>query len=232
MKISPDDILRQYIGQSEERMRAVFLIAKEKAAESGKTAALFIDECDNLFRKPGKSDSEVSSNITSIFQECMNGIDEPKGQLIVLGATNYMDELPESIKSRFADKIEIKLPDTKERIAIMKLNIKSSHSLTDEDFALCADMTEGKSGRDIFNLIKGAERARIKEAIDHCGDWCKNGKDQFIPCFHSLDHPCRDKESGTFEEVKKRTKTREFRPRPLAMKHIETGIDDEHEEEG
>ena len=43
IKISPDDILIEFIGKSEERMRGVFLIAKEKAAETGKTAVLFID---------------------------------------------------------------------------------------------------------------------------------------------------------------------------------------------
>ena len=225
IKISPDDILRQYIGQSEERMRAVFLVAKEKAAVSGKTAVLFIDECDRLFRKPRDNDCEVTSNITGIFQECMNGIDEPKGQLIVLGATNYMDELPKPIKSRFAPTIKLNLPDRNERIAILKFNMKSSHSLTEDDFARFADMTDGYSGRDIFNLItNGAEPARKKEAREHCGAWCKNEKDQYIPCDHSLDHPCRDKETGTLIAVKKRTKTVQFRARPLAMKHIEIGI--------
>ena len=226
ISISTDNILRKYIGQSEERMRAAFLIAKEKAAESGKTAVLFIDECDRLFRKPGKDNCEVSSNITGIFQECMNGIDEPKGQLIFVGATNYKDELPDPIKSRFACKIEVKLPDTKERIAILKSIVKSNHSLTEDDFARFADMTDGYSGRDIFNLTtKGAEPARKNEAKDHSGAWCKNEKDKYIPCYHSLDHPCRGKETGTLKEVKKRLKTEHFRPRPLAMKHIEMGID-------
>ena len=226
IKISPDDILNEFIGKSEERMRGVFLVAKEKAAETGKAAVLFIDECDRLFRKPGRNDCEVSSNITGIFQECMNGITEPKGQLIVLGATNYKEKLPSPILSRFANKIQIDLPGVEERIAIAKLNIKSSHSLTDDDFARFAEMTEGYSGRDIFNLItKGAKPAARAEAIHHNGAWCKNEEDRYIPCYHSLDHPCRAKESGTFTEVKERTRTVEFRPRPLAMKHIESGID-------
>ena len=225
MSISFADILTEYIGKSEERMRAVFLIAKEKAVESGKAVLLFIDTCDRLFRKPGKNDSEVSSNITGIFRECMNGIDEPKGQLIVLGATNYKNKLPEPILSRFAYTIEINLPDRNERIAILKLNIKNIRcSLTDDDFARFADTTDGFSGRDIFNLIKVADRVRKTEAKEHCGAWCKNDQDCFIPCFHSLDHPCRGKESGTFKQVRERTKSSDFRPRPLAMKHIEIGI--------
>ena len=208
IKISPDDILREYIGKSEERMRGVFLLAKEKAAESGKTAVLFIDDCDRLFRKPGRNECEVASNITGIFEECMNGITEPKGQLIVLGATNYKGKLPSPILSRFANKIEVNLPGREERIAIVKRNIKSSHSLTEDDFTRFAVMTDGYSGRDIFNLIKnGAEPARKKEAREHSNAWCKNENDCYIPCYHSPDHPCRGKESGTLREVKQRTKS-------------------------
>lgn len=224
-KISPDDILDEFIGKSEKKLRAAFLMAKEKAVEAGKTAVLFVDECDRLFRKPGRNDCEVTSNITGIFQECMNGITEPKGQLIVLGATNHKEKLPTPILSRFAYKIQIKLPDEEERIKIAKRNIKSSHSLSEDDFARFAALTDGYSGRDISNLFKtGAELARKKEAIEHSGAWCKNKDDFFIPCYHSVDHPCRGIESGTYKEVKKRTKIEEFRPRPLAMKHIEIGM--------
>lgn len=224
-KISPDDILRKHVGESEERMRGFFLIAKEKAVETGKTAVLFIDECDRLFKEPGNNDCEVTGNITGIFQECMNGITEPKGQLIFLGATNYKEKLPSPILSRFAIKIPINLPDREERIAIAKRNMTSIHSLTDDEFDQFAEMTDGYSGRDIYNLIKrGAEPSRKLEAKEHSGAWCKNNNDCYVPCFHSPDHPCRAKERGTFREIKKRTKTENVRPRLLALKHIEMGI--------
>lgn len=227
INISPNDILYEFNGKSEEWMKGAFLAAKEKAAKTGKTAVLFIDHCDVLFRKPGRNDCEVSSNITDIFQECMKGVTEPKGQIIVLGATNYKEQLPSPILSLFANKIHMNLPGGEERIAIAKLNIKSSHSLTDDDFARFAEMTEGYSGRDIFNLITmGAKPAARAEAIHHNGAWCKNDEHcYYIPCFHSPDHSCRAKESGTFREVKERTGNGEFRPGPLTMKHIEIGID-------
>ena len=228
IKISPDDILNEFIGKSEERMRGVFLMAKEMAEKNGKTAVLFIDECDRLFRKPGRNDCEVTGNITSIFQECMDGIIEPKGQLIVLGATNYVDDLPRPILSRFTTKIPIQLPDGEERIAILKSilksNFKSGHSLTNDDFARFAKMTDGYSGRDIANITTNSKSETKVEAKEHKDAWCKNEDDCYVPCYHSVDHPCRAKECGTFKEVKAKTKTEMFKPRQLAMKHIVTGI--------
>ena len=79
--VSPDDVLNAFVGKSEEKMRE---ISKAEAVEHKNTSVLFFDEADRLFRKPGKNDCEVSSNITAIFQECMDGVQQPKGKAGVM----------------------------------------------------------------------------------------------------------------------------------------------------
>ena len=206
-------------------MRARFKFAKTKAVELNNTSILFIDECDGLFRKSSRNDPESTVNITRIFQECMNGILEPKGQVVVLAATNYREMLPPAILSRFQYKIEVKLPDKHERVEITKLQIRKRTKkdlrtdMTEADFNSLAEETEGASGRDLEMLVKNTLQVRRTFTKNHDGWWCKDDAGNFVPCNHT------DRVSCGAELFSYARRPGKVKNEPLSLKHFRESID-------
>lgn len=224
--VSPDDVLNAFIGKSEEKMRDIFKTAKSEAVVQENTSVLFFDECDRLFRKGGKNDCEVSSNITAIFQECMDGVQKPSGQVVVLAATNHPEKIPQAILSRFQNMIEVQLPDAQDRITITKLQIEKRtkdtlrSDMKEADFDRLAEATEGASGRDIKWLVKNALKVRRISTTNHDGWWCKDEEGVYIPCFHSWTSLCK-KEKFSYNQ---RPDGYKARSPPLSYRHFEQAI--------
>ena len=220
--VSPDDVLNAFIGKSEEKMREIFNTAKANAVKHKNTSVLFFDECDRLFRNPGKNDCEVSSNITGIFQVCMEGVKQPSGKVVVLAATNHRERLPQEIISRFQNEIKVQLPDSQARIAITKLQIEKQtvsirSDMKEAAFDRLAEATEGASGRDIKWLVKNALKVRRTLTRNHNGWWCKDEEDCYVPCFHSCANKCKA-EKFSYDQ---RPNGYIARPPPLSYRHFE-----------
>ena len=224
--VSPDDVLNAFIGKSEEKMREIFKTAKSEAVVQENTSVLFFDECDRLFRKGGKNDCEVSSNITAIFQECMDGVQKPSGQVVVLAATNHPERLPQAILSRFQNRIEVQLPGAQERKIIIKLQIEKKtinirSDMKEAHFDRLAEATEGASGRDIETLVKNALKVRRISTTNYDGWWCKDEEGVYVPCFHSWTSLCK-KEKFSYNQ---RPNVYKARSPPLSYKHFEEAIE-------
>jgi len=225
--VSPDTILNAYVGNSEKKMREIFNTAKHEAHDQDNTSILFFDECDRLFRKPGSNDCEVSSNITGIFQDCMDGVQQTMGDVVVLAATNHLELIPGEILSRFQNRIEVHLPDAQARIAITKLQIEKKtkdtlrSELKEADFDRLAEVTEGASGRDIKWLVKNTLKERVLSTKNHNGWWCKDEEDYYVPCYHSCTKKCKA-EKFLYNQ---RPEAYKVRPPPLSYVHFKEAID-------
>jgi len=72
---------------------------------------------------------------------------DPTKQVLVLGATNIPWELDPAIRRRFEKRVYIPLPERAARAIMFKLNLGDTpNSLTDDEFAKLAEMTDGCSG--------------------------------------------------------------------------------------
>jgi len=72
-----------------------------------------------------------------------------------LGATNIPWELDPAIRRRFEKRVYIPLPEASARAIMFKINLGDTpNSLTDEEFAKLADMTEGCSGKIMPYLLR------------------------------------------------------------------------------
>jgi vacuolar protein-sorting-associated protein 4 len=72
-------------------------------------------------------------------------------------------ELDIAALRRFERKILVPMPNKDIRKRIMKLHAGEHHILTDADFDLIADQTEGYSGSDLSTLINDALMRPIKQ---------------------------------------------------------------------
>ena len=96
MNIKGPELLNKYVGETERKIREIFVKAKEKAAEDV-PVVVFFDEMDALFRTRG---SGISSDVeTTIVPQLLAEIDGVEGlkNVIVIGASNRQDLIDPAI---------------------------------------------------------------------------------------------------------------------------------------
>ena len=87
----------------------------------------------------------------------MQGVGKDDRGILVLGATNIPWGLDPAVRRRFQKKIYISLPEAKARKLMVKLNLGDTYNdLTDEQFGILGNLTDGYSGSDIYNLTQDA----------------------------------------------------------------------------
>ena len=120
------EILNMYVGNSEERIRALFQTAREFKNKHGHPAVLFIDESEAILsaRGTGRS-SDVDRTIVPQFLAEMDGLDDSAA--IVVLTTNRPDMLDSAVirEGRVDKKIRIGKPDIEAVKSIFMLNLKN-----------------------------------------------------------------------------------------------------------
>ncbi|KAJ3282705.1 Vacuolar protein sorting-associated protein 4 [Borealophlyctis nickersoniae] len=150
--VSSSDLVSKWMGESERLVKQLFTLAREN-----RPAIIFIDEVDSLCGQRGDGQSEASRRIKTEFLVQMQGVGNDMQGVLVLGATNTPWELDPAIRRRFEKRIYIPLPDPNARAKMVGLNIGSTPcSLTQRDYKILADKTEGFSGSDITVLVRDA----------------------------------------------------------------------------
>jgi AAA family ATPase len=95
---------------------------------------------------------DVSEIVNSLLTE-IDGIHRRKG-VCTIAATNKIEFLDGSIRSRFEEEIEFKLPNAEERRLILEKNASTLPiPLENADMKAISRMTEGFSGRDLSEKV-------------------------------------------------------------------------------
>ncbi|MFW9936952.1 MAG: CDC48 family AAA ATPase [Candidatus Thorarchaeota archaeon] len=159
--ISGPEIMSKFYGQSEENLRNVFDEAREKAP-----SIIFIDELDSIAPKRGEVTGEVERRVVAQLLSLMDGL-EGRGELIVIGATNRVNDIDIALRrpGRFDREIEIGVPDTDGRYEILLIHTRGMPLSEDVDLRLIAERTHGFVGADIEALAKEAAMLAIREML-------------------------------------------------------------------
>src|SRR5262244_218046 len=112
LNIKGPELLNKYVGETERKIREIFVKAKEKAAEDV-PVIVFFDEMDALFRTRGTG---ISSDVeTTIVPQLLAEIDGVEGlkNVIVIGASNRQDLIDPAIlrPGRLDVKLKVERPD-------------------------------------------------------------------------------------------------------------------------
>jgi proteasome-associated ATPase len=121
LNIKGPELLNKYVGETERKIREIFIKAREKAAEDV-PVVVFFDEMDALFRTRG---SGISSDVeTTIVPQLLAEIDgvEHLRNVIVIGASNRQDLIDPAIlrPGRLDVKIKIERPDRNAAVDIFQ----------------------------------------------------------------------------------------------------------------
>ncbi len=150
--ITPADVQQMYVGESEKRVRDLFLKARQTAP-----SIIFIDEIDALLANRQGGVAIHSDKIVNQFLQEMDGLTS-NNRVFVVGATNRPDMLDPAVRrgGRLSREIEIPLPDLDARKALFELCTRITRLAPDVDMDKMAQDTEGYSGADIRALVNEA----------------------------------------------------------------------------
>ncbi|KAJ2722527.1 Vacuolar protein sorting-associated protein 4 [Coemansia sp. Benny D115] len=157
--VSSSDLVSKWMGESERLVKNLFAMAREN-----RPSIIFIDEVDSLCGSRGEGESEASRRIKTEFLVQMNGVGNDDTGVLVLGATNIPWALDAAIRRRFEKRIFIPLPDSAARARMFQLHIGNTPcTLTQRDYRMLADRTDGYSGSDIAVIVRDALMQPIRK---------------------------------------------------------------------
>ena len=150
---------QKWIGWSAAKLSQVFAQAREK-----QPSLIFIDELDAVTPPRGMYHDCIAQEATAQLLTETDGLLSDAQAIFLIGATNRPDQVDAAILSRFAEQIEIPLPDTATRVALLELflgPLKFSGDKTRTIRRLASD-SAGKSGRDLRALVNQAVLSAVK----------------------------------------------------------------------
>lgn len=149
--ISGSEFVEMFVGVGASRVRDLFAKAKKNAP-----CIIFVDEIDAVGRKRGSGmgggHDEREQTLNQILVE-MDGFEQGQN-VIVLAATNRADVLDPALlrPGRFDRRVNIGLPDRKDREAILKVHFAKKPLAKNVDLDALAAKSAGSSGADLSNI--------------------------------------------------------------------------------
>src|SRR6266852_3871154 len=172
LNIKGPELLNKYVGETERKIREIFVKAKEKAAEDV-PVIVFFDEMDALFRTRGTG---ISSDVeTTIVPQLLAEIDGVEGlkNVIVIGASNRQDLIdPDIVRTGRLDvQLKIERPDPDAAGAIFRKYLTTEIPIAESevrgDIAATLDAMITAAGEAMYAL---SEENRFLEVTYANGD--------------------------------------------------------------
>ncbi|GGM78967.1 ATPase AAA [Thermogymnomonas acidicola] len=153
--INGPEIMSKYYGQSEQKLREIFM-----KAEESEPSIIFIDEIDSIAPKREEVQGEVERRVVAQLLTLMDGLKE-RGHVIVIGATNRIDAVDPALRrpGRFDREINIGVPDKRGRKEILAIHTRGMPMGMDDEkknefLDKIADLTYGFVGADLAALAR------------------------------------------------------------------------------
>ncbi len=149
--ISGSEFVEMFVGVGASRVRDLFSKAKKNSP-----CIIFVDEIDAVGRRRGSGmgggHDEREQTLNQILVE-MDGFEQGVN-VIVLAATNRADVLDPALlrPGRFDRRVNIGLPDRKDREAILKVHYEKKPLEKNVNLDALAAKTAGSSGADLANI--------------------------------------------------------------------------------
>ncbi|HEY7251521.1 MAG TPA: proteasome ATPase [Methylomirabilota bacterium] len=155
LNIKGPELLNKYVGETERKIREIFIKAREKAAEDV-PVVVFFDEMDALFRTRGSGiSSDVETTIVPQLLAEIDGVEHLKN-VIVIGASNRQDLIDPAIlrPGRLDVKIKIERPDAASAVDIFNKYMTIELPIHEDEIRQSSGDTQGAVDRMIAATIE------------------------------------------------------------------------------
>lgn len=159
-------LTEKWYGDSNKLVNAVFSLARKL-----QPAIVFIDEIDAVLGTRRSGEHEASGMVKAEFMTHWDGLTsanstgEPQ-RIVVLGATNRIQDIDEAILRRMPKKFPVTLPPIAQRLRILSIILKDT-KVDRENFDLhyLVKTMAGMSGSDIKEACRDAAMVPVRELI-------------------------------------------------------------------
>ncbi|BDD56033.1 hypothetical protein MPDQ_001580 [Monascus purpureus] len=159
-------LTEKWYGDSNKLVNAVFSLARKL-----QPSIVFIDEIDAVLGTRRSGEHEASGMVKAEFMThwdgltSANSLGEPQ-RVVVLGATNRINDIDEAILRRMPKKFPVTLPPAEQRLRILSLILKDT-KVDRENFDLdyLVRAMAGMSGSDIKEACRDAAMVPVRELI-------------------------------------------------------------------
>jgi cell division protease FtsH len=165
---SAADLETGYVSGGSNTLRRIIAMAKRR-----KRCIVFLDEAQDLFMKRGgrrKFDDDTANTLLSVLDGVRSRND---AEIIWIVASNFNSEtmqMDEAMLRRFQMKVDFRLPNREERLAIINhyLGQRADKVLPDLDLRHLVAVTEGRSPADLETIVNqaGISAVQAGEMID------------------------------------------------------------------
>jgi transitional endoplasmic reticulum ATPase len=155
------ECMSKFYGESEKKLRDLF-----EEAEKNAPSIIFIDELDAIAPKREDASGEVERRVVSQLLTMMDGL-QSRGKVVVIGATNRPNSIDQALRrpGRFDREVEIRAPDKKGRLQILKIHTRGMPLTKDVNLEALANVTHGFVGADISALGKEAAMIVLRKVL-------------------------------------------------------------------
>ena len=173
LNLSYNTLENKFFGESPKILKAYFTLADKL-----KPCILFIDELDGFLSVRNSMDQSEVNGLKTFFLTLMDGLLSRDSRIIVIGATNRIDNIDPAVKRRMSNHIYMGYP-SKEQIK-KYINILLSQESFDDD---------------LYNKLIGMSYSTISELIKYCS------KKRYL----CNEHTTKWKSSDIIDNIKKFT---------------------------
>ncbi|SPJ71356.1 probable MSP1 AAA ATPase protein [Fusarium torulosum] len=157
-------LTEKWYGDSNKIVRAVFSLARKM-----QPAIIFIDEIDAVLGTRRSGEHEASGMVKAEFMTLWDGLTSSNSsgmpaRIMVLGATNRINDIDEAILRRMPKKFPVTLPGTEQRRRILQLVLQDTKTDPEHfNIEYVARITAGLSGSDIKEACRDAAMVPVRE---------------------------------------------------------------------
>ncbi|KAL3491986.1 P-loop containing nucleoside triphosphate hydrolase protein [Aspergillus germanicus] len=159
-------LTEKWYGDSNKLVNAVFSLARKL-----QPSIVFIDEIDAVLGTRRSGEHEASGMVKAEFMThwdgltSANSLGEPQ-RVVVLGATNRLQDIDEAILRRMPKKFPVTLPPSPQRLRILGLVLKDTKiDRQNFDPHYLVKVMAGMSGSDIKEACRDAAMVPVRELI-------------------------------------------------------------------
>jgi SpoVK/Ycf46/Vps4 family AAA+-type ATPase len=160
---SAPDLLSKWLGESEQKIRDLFVTAKLNPP-----TILFFDELDGIaFERSRTTDHPYLTTILSTFLSELSDL-RPEDHVLVIGATNRIEDIdPAFIRpGRLDERVAVPPPDFEARKEIFKVHLRKVELGDEVDYDLLAEKSEHYTGAEIAYICDTTKRNKAIKALE------------------------------------------------------------------
>jgi transitional endoplasmic reticulum ATPase len=160
--VTPSDLTSSLVGEAADNVAELFEVARDN-----QPCLVFIDEIDSV-ASARSSGAQKTQSERQMVNQLLEELSEIQSEdVVVIGATNLLEEVDDAIKrsGRFDERIEVPPPDATAREAILRVHLRDRPVLTDEiDWGQTCRATDGYSASDMELIATNAARQALQQA--------------------------------------------------------------------